>query len=216
MFLIKTLSLKATKIFLFCVLFYFLSRIFFYNKGIDFNGFGFWQIANLDLLKSDFINTIYYFHYQPPLWNMLIGFIVKITGHNQNLAEDVLLLIHWFFSIGILFIIYKLKLNLNFSNKILITGLFTVILNPSLIFFENFALYNHFSNFIFFIIFYNFYLLAKNKHRKHENYILFLSLLLTATWPMFHPIFIIIVFFLITYVKKNFELKTLIISIFFL
>ena len=90
MFLIKTLSLKETKIFLFCVLFYFLSRIFFYNKGIDFNGFGFWQIANLDLLKSDFINTIYYFHYQPPLWNMLIGFIVKITGQNQNLAEDIL------------------------------------------------------------------------------------------------------------------------------
>jgi len=206
---------KEKKIFLFSIFLFFLIRIFFFQKGLNFNSFGFWQIANLNLLKEDLIKTIYYFHYQPPLWNMLIGSIIKMTGQSEDLAKNILLLIHWSFSIGILFVIYKLKIKLDFNNKIFFICLLTTILNPSLIFFENFALYNHFSCFIFFLIFYNFYLLTESKNIKYEYYILFLSLILTWTWPIFHPIFIIIIFFLITYLKNIFEIKSLIISLVF-
>ena len=207
---------KEKKILLFSIFLFFLIRIFFFQRGITFNGFGYWQIANLDLLKEDLIKTIYYFHYQPPLWNMLIGSIIKITSQSEDLAKNILLLIHWSFSIGILFVIYKLKIKINFSNKIFFISLLVIILNPSLIFFENFALYNHFSCFVFFLIFYNFYLLAKDKNIKSEYHILSLSLILTWTWPIFHPIFIIIVYLLIAYLKNIFEIKSLIISFVFL
>ena len=207
---------KEKKILLFSIFLFFLIRIFFFQRGITFNGFGYWQIANLDLLKEDLIKTIYYFHYQPPLWNMLIGSIIKITSQSEDLAKNILLLIHWSFSIGILFVIYKIKIKMDFNNKIFLISLLTIILNPSLIFFENFALYNHFSCFVFFLIFYNFYLLAKNKNIKYEYYILSLSLILTWTWPIFHPIFIIIVYLLMAYLKNIFEIKSLIISLVFL
>ena len=95
------------------------------------------------MLKEDLIKTIYYFHYQPPLWNILIS-IIKMT----KVRFSILLLIHWSFSIGILFVIYKLKIKLDFNNKIFFICLLTTIINPSLIFFENFALYNQ--CFIFF------------------------------------------------------------------
>ena len=141
---------KEKKILLFSIFLFFLIRIFLFQKGLNFNNFNFfWQIANLNLLKEDLIKTIYYFHYQPPLWNMLIGLIIKMTGQSGDLAKIFLLLIHWSFSIGVLFVIYQLKIKLNFNNKIFLTCLLTIILNPSLIFFENFALYNHFSCFIF-------------------------------------------------------------------
>ena len=166
---------KEKKILLFSIFLFFLIRIFFFQRGITFNGFGYWQIANLDLLKEDLIKTIYYFHYQPPLWNMLIGSIIKITSQSEDLAKNILLLIHWSFSIGILFVIYKIKIKMDFNNKIFLISLLTIILNPSLIFFENFALYNHFSCFVFFLIFYNFYLLAKNKNIK-MNIIYYLCL----------------------------------------
>ena len=207
---------KEKKILLFSIFLFFLIRIFFFQRGITFNGFGYWQIANLDLLKKDLIKTIYYFHYQPPLWNMLIGSIIKITSQSEDLAKNILLLIHWSFSIGILFVIYKIKIKIDFNNKIFLISLLIIILNPSLIFFENFALYNHFSCFVFFLIFYNFYLLAKNKNIKYEYYILSLSLILTWTWPIFHPIFIIIVYLLMAYLKNIFEIKSLIISFVFL
>ena len=206
---------KEKKIFLLSILLFFLIRVFFFYKEINFNGFGFWQIANLNLLKEDLIKTIYYFHYQPPLWNLLIGSTIKIAGQSEDLMKNILLLIHWSFSIGILFIIYKLKLKLNFNNKIFFISLLIIILNPSLIFFENFALYNHFSCFIFFLIFYNYYLLAESKNIKYEYYILFLSLILTWTWPIFHPIFIIVIFCLTIYLKNIFEFKSLIISLAF-
>ena len=212
----NTSYFKEKKIFLFSIFLFFLIRIFFFQKGITFNGFGYWQIANLDLLKEDLIKTIYYFHYQPPLWNILIGSIIKITSQSEDLAKNILLLIHWSFSIGILFVIYKIKIKIDFNNKIFLISLLIIILNPSLIFFENFALYNHFSCFVFFLIFYNFYLLTKNKNIKYEYYILFLSLILTWTWPIFHPIFIIIVYLLIAYLKNIFEIKSLIISLVFL
>ena len=147
---------------------------------------------------------------------MLIGSIIKITSQSEDIAKIVLLLIHWSFSIGILFVIYKIKIKIDFNNKIFLISLLTIILNPSLIFFENFALYNHFSCFVFFLIFYNFYLLAKNKNIKYEYYILSLSLILTWTWPIFHPIFIIIVYLLMAYLKNIFEIKSLIISFVFL
>mgnify|MGYP001189807024 CR=1 FL=1 len=208
--------LKEKKIFLLSIFLFFLIRIFFFHKGISFNGFGFWQIANLDLLKRDLLKTLYYFHYQPPIWNMLIGTILKLTDHSEELAKNVLLLIHWSFSISILTILHKLKIKLNLSDKIFLLGSLTIVLNPSLIFFENFALYNHFSCFVFFLIFYNFYLLAESKNVKYEYLILLLSLILTLTWPIFHPIFIIIIFCLTIYVKNVFELKSLIISTIFL
>ena len=51
---------KEKKILLFSIFLFFLIRIFFFQRGITFNGFGYWQIANLDLLKEDLIKTIYY------------------------------------------------------------------------------------------------------------------------------------------------------------
>ena len=210
-----TEKVNSKNFFYFFVLLYFLTRLYFLQSGVTIRGFEYWQITNLFLLQEDFLKSIYYFHYQPPLWNILIGFIIKLAGSSQVFAKNILIFIHWLFSIGIMYIIYQLKLKMNYDKKIFIIALFLIVFNPSIIFFENFPLYNHFSCFIFFLLFYNFYLLSVNKNNKFEYYILSLSLILTLTWPLFHPLFIILIFMFNCYLKAQFKLKSLILSLIF-
>ncbi len=198
------------------ILLFLLIRLFLQQKGIlskDFDNF--YQIVNLNILREDFLGSIYYFHYQPPFWNTFIGSIVKILGPQYVFAKHILVYMHWLFSIGMMYIIYNLSIKLNLDKKIFIAGLSLIIFNPSLIFYENFPLYNHFSCFIFFLLFFNFYLLFETNKRKYEYTLFSLLLILTLTWPLFHPIFILFVFCLITYSKKKFSIKSLIISIIF-
>lgn len=191
-------------------------RFFFFSNGIFFNGFGFWQIANTKLLHEDLLKTIYYFHYQPPLWNLFIGLLLKISNGNQNLALNLLLLFHYSLSIGMMFIIFKVKEKIKLNNITYIVSLSLIIFNPSIIFFENFSLYNHFSCFIFFLLFYFFFLLSKKETSKNIIKILLLSYILTQTWPLFHPFFILLVGFLIFYISKYNIKRLILLTLFFL
>lgn len=159
------------------------------------------------IIKERFIKNNLLFPLSTSIMEFLIGSLQIITEKNEYFSKNILLFLHWCFSIGILIIIYNLKLKLKFSNKIYVLSLLFLIINPSLIFFENFALYNHFSCFIFFLIFYNFFLLSENNNIKNEYYILLLSLVLILTWPIFHPVFMIIIFCLITLIKKKLNLN---------
>ena len=39
-----------------------------------------WQLMNPELLSKDLLKTLYYLHYQPPLWNLIYGLFIKLIG----------------------------------------------------------------------------------------------------------------------------------------
>ena len=74
---------KKLKIFFIIVSSYLISRIIIYYLGINPDHIilsNMWQVLDLKLLNQHFLSSIYYLHYQPPLWNIIIGLIVKTFG----------------------------------------------------------------------------------------------------------------------------------------
>ena len=37
-----------------------------------------WQLMSFELLSKDLFGTVYYLHFQPPFWNLILGIFIKI------------------------------------------------------------------------------------------------------------------------------------------
>lgn len=177
-----------------------------------------WQIMDLNLLKDNFINSIYYLHYQPPLWNIIIGIMVKLFGNKYSIISET---IYYFnilislFSIWIFLLTCKI-FNLK-NSQIFLVSLFFVILSVSYLFYENYTHYTHLTTLLFILFIYNYLKFSENFKTKYEIYIYLTSTALVYLWSAFsHPIFIILIFFTIILNKYDrFIYRSLIIFFFF-
>jgi hypothetical protein len=62
------------------LLIYALSRYFYYLAGVRFDTTSlvwFWQFLDPELLKCRFLESIFYLHAQPPLFNILLGLVFR-------------------------------------------------------------------------------------------------------------------------------------------
>ena len=129
-------------------LIFFFSRIFYYKFfDINFDIWTldiYWQYFPEVLLKDDLLSSIIYNHYQPPLLNILVGILMKLT-QNFHLYLNGLYLFCGFCSSVF---IYLISLNFNISKKIsfLITTVLMIL--PTTILFEN-HLYKEYLTFFF-------------------------------------------------------------------
>ena len=86
------------------------SRFFYYNFfDITFDSWTidvYWQFIPKELLKNDLINSILFNHYQPPLLNLIVGLLMKIT-ENYIFVLQSIYLICGFFSFLIIYFICK-------------------------------------------------------------------------------------------------------------
>ena len=43
------------------------------------------QLMHPKLLEEDLFRSIYYLHFQPPIWNLIYGTVIKIFGIDYNI-----------------------------------------------------------------------------------------------------------------------------------
>ena len=190
------------------------SRFFYYNFfDITFDSWTidvYWQFIPKELLKNDLINSILFNHYQPPLLNLIVGLLMKIT-ENYIFVLQSIYLICGFFSFLIIYFICK---DFKFSNRTSLTVSIILMILPTTILYEN-HLYKEYLTFFFLIIlFYNSNKLYDNSY-SIKNVIYFsLSLsLLCLTRETFH-IFWGFVFIYFIQKNLNFSKKIYLILIF--
>ena len=70
------------------VILFIISKLIIFNYFIQIhhNFSSYWQLSNLSLFL-DLINTIKFLHMQPPLWNIIVGIILKLTNGNLIYAS---------------------------------------------------------------------------------------------------------------------------------
>jgi len=176
------------------------------------------QLLNPILLEKDLFGSLYFLHYQPPIWNLIYGIMLKIFGTNYEILSICL----HFFNIFLSFIIiyyfflicefFKLK-----SKKIYITYSIFFIFSISFLFYETYLHYTHLTLLLFAQLTYLYLKFSRNKNFINEILIYFTALILVYTWTAFsHPLFILVIFsgiFLIKFKKNLF--RSFIIFIFF-
>lgn len=178
--------------------------IFFYLeiKPID-TLFHHWQLLDKELLQYDLLQSIFYLHTQPFLWNLLIGFLTKAFNGNEKHIINFILVYHIALTWIVIILINKI---INFYDitklKIFFINLF-VIFNPGIVFFENEPIYAHT---IFFLFSLSIYFIFNYFHKNQKKYLIcfYLSLLiLTFIWSAFHPILFVIVYIALELIGKN-------------
>ena len=178
-----------------------------------------WQLMNSKLLEEDLFGTLYYLHYQPPMWNLIFGIFVKVFGTDYIKLGKVIYFFNLFISA---ILIYYFYLICNFfkmrKHSVYITFLIYLIFSLSFLFYEAYLHYMHLTVLIFAQISFFYLKFSKEHSLKFEILIYLTALFLVFTWSAFsHPLFMFVIFlgiFLIKY-KKNF-LRSFIIFIIFI
>ncbi len=102
----------------------------------------YWQFADPVLLQNDLFRSLFYFHSQPPLFNLFIGVILKLFPiHHINYHVFFLL----YFSLGLIFalslFLTMASLNVHVVLNLILTIIF--ISKPSTILYENWLMYTY-------------------------------------------------------------------------
>lgn len=177
------------------------SRFFYYNFfDITFDSWTidvYWQFIPKELLKNDLINSILFNHYQPPLLNLIVGLLMKIT-ENYIFVLQSIYLICGFFSFLIIYFICK---DFKFSNRTSLTVSIILMILPTTILYENHLYKEYLTLYFLLAVFY-----SSNKLYNNFNsykYILYFSLtlsLLCITRETFHILWGYVFIF---FVQKN-------------
>lgn len=162
-----------------------------------------WQFLDAQLLKKDFFKSLYYLHYQPPIWNFIYGIMIKIFGtENETLSLALhlfniflsFLMIYYFYLIADYFKLKKSEINIFF--------IFFFGFSLSFLFYETYMHYTHLTAFLFAQITYFFLRFDDNNSLKYEFFIYLTALILSLTWSAFsHPLFMFVIFLGICLVK---------------
>jgi len=191
---------KNYKYSLYLIFSLFLTRIISYyylNITIDEKWiFGLWQHLRLEYLQNNLLQSLLYFHAQPPLWNFILGIGVKISSF---IKLDVFInLINFLTTLLIIYSSYHLLKNLDFNRiQRYFLILFLIILSPSILFYENFPSYAHFTCLLLFLIKLNFLKIYKKFKNKYEFQIYLYSSMVILTWSAYLIYFNIIIFILL-------------------
>ena len=191
---------------------FFLTRLFIFSLGIFPDSqilSHMWQILSLELLEKNLFKSLYYLHYQPPLWNFFIGVFVKATGQDYKLISICIYFLNIFLTVLNIFVFLKICNFFSLSKiKIYICFFIFIIFSISYIFYENYAHYTHFTTSIYLLLILNFLNFAKTEKFFYELFIYLYSLILVYTWSAFsHPFFIILIFGTIVLIKYKKNIK---------
>ena len=179
-----------------------------------------WQLLPPALLNYDLLGSLYYLHYQPPIWNMIYGIMVKIFGTDYEVLSICIHLFNIFLSlISIYYFLLICKFFKLDKNKIYLTYFIFFIFSISFLYYETYTHYTHLTVLLFSQIVYFYLRFGEKKSLKYEILIYLISLILVYTWSAFsHPLFICVIFFGIFLIrfKENFfrSFMIFIISIF--
>ena len=87
-----------------------VSRVAAYAAGVRFDVTpldDFWQFVEPDLLRTRLLESLYYLHSQPPLFNLALGVGLKVFGSEFGLAAHVVYIVlgvTWTFALFVLLV----------------------------------------------------------------------------------------------------------------
>ena len=123
---------------LFLIILFVICRVFWYSRGITFDGFegtGHQQLLPFELLRHNLWESIWYMHIQPPLFNLFFGLI--------NLDMAIVQCTWFLLGIGIVLAIYYLLVNLDVPQGIAFVAGILWTLSPSPLLYENVFFYTY-------------------------------------------------------------------------
>lgn len=172
-------------------LFIFLfSRVLAYVFNVDFDYspiYKYWQYLDINTLRNNLIDGVWYNHAQPPFFNLLLGIILKLFGNHAIFVFSFLLKI---ISLSNAILLYNLlkKIEIN-RNIALIISVFYLI-SPASIILETELYYTTLISFLLLVGFTN--LLKLNNEIRWSNLIGFFLpiLLICLTRSMYHLIWL--------------------------
>ena len=170
------------------VLIYALSRIFFTLKGGSFlaTPLSFAkQYLDPILLETDLLASTFYLHSQPPLFNLFLGLVLKVSPL-PSLSFEIL-----FKTAGVLIPLLFFDILTTFGLRSLLAFILTIIfmLNPTLILYEHLLYYTYIEAFCVLLALFS--LLHWTTSKKIIYLLLFWTTLLCLGMirSLFHPLF---------------------------
>jgi hypothetical protein len=98
------------------------------------------HVLDRDLLAGDLARSLFFLHTQPPLFNGLIGLILKMAGSHFALAVSCL---YWLFGLALSMLMYRLLLRLHVAPTSAMVATLLFILGPACLLYETFTLYDY-------------------------------------------------------------------------
>jgi len=116
------------------------SRWYYWNLGVRFDDstlITFWQFLDLSTLQTDLLESLFYLHAQPPLFNLLLGITVKIA------PVDYSVLLHGFYLVGgfVLYLLLFQILRHRFSRPGAFFLATLLVVGPEAVAYENWLFY---------------------------------------------------------------------------
>ncbi len=174
-----------------------------------------WQYLSVDTLQHDLLKGVWYDHTQPPLFNLFLGAILKISGSFAPLVFSLL-----FKVITLLNTFLLLRLLKENANHKTIPLLFSLIylLSPATMLFENELFYTSFITLLL-LLSCNYLVTYQVTGKPGKLLCFFLPLaLICLTRSMYHLAWLIIpwLFLLVSSRKQKYARKTLLTGLFFI
>lgn len=185
------------------------SRVWLVCRGIHTQMFFLaagWQLLDPKLLEENLASSLFYMHAQPPLWNGVVGVLLKLATGNSDLLLLLFTLLSWGMSLAITLIIYSLVLRIG-NNKLIAAGsaAFYVLFSASY-FYENFLGYPLLTAFAICLCALGAYQSAITPSNTAKFWWLTLTFFSLASlswiWGLFHPLLIPLIAGMLFYVQQ--------------
>ncbi len=120
-----------------------LSRLVYFLLGVRFDAGPLeyaWQYIDPTLLKSDLFESLFYLHSQPPLFNLFLGIVLKLSmGHETLMFHLTYLGLGLILNISLFLLMIRLGVGVRLS--LILTG--TFLISPAGILYENYLFYTY-------------------------------------------------------------------------
>ena len=151
------------------------------------------QYLDSKLLYENLASSLFFLHGQPPLWNAIIGILLKIADGDPSLFCFYYLCFSFLLSLSIAFMIYNLIVALNTIRVAGMTASLFYVLFSSAYYYEFYIFYQLFTAFLAIGCVQGLAWFLGGEHdlsRLSGLIMLLLCLVsLTLTWSLFHPVF---------------------------
>jgi hypothetical protein len=152
------------------------------------------QYLEVTLLQNDLAASLLYLHSQPPLWNGIIGLLLKASAGTPEVFIVLYMVVSLTISLLIALMLFYTVDNIASSSRAALLCASFYIVFMSSVFYENVVHYFLFTAFLSTAMCFSAAILfqAKNVTRGQIAVVLYFTslLLLSLTWSLFHPIFV--------------------------
>lgn len=125
-----------------------LSRVIIKSLGISFvykTIFEYWQYLDVESLEHNLLQSLWYQHSQPPVFNLLLGVVLKCSHSNAPLIFEILFLL---ISISNAYLLLNILEKIACGKYLPLVIALIYILSPATILFENELFYTSFTSFL--------------------------------------------------------------------